>query len=186
MTKPRSQPSRSSVSGAMDWEGLYRISGAPIIPQDLPTDFTKLANELAKVGLTNIGLNAIIKNANKLKSNLPRGGRFAISVGSCFATGEGLQTHKDHGVYCDKLASVCYESQLFTAEFVAEINRENPLVIHQSLAPCERCRCSYSQLAKQQKRTIIVLSDSSTDGAATVRAKPVYLIFGNGLIYRMQ
>lgn len=61
-------------------------------------------------------------------------------------------------------ASSCYENTLFTKDLILEIEGKNSdILIHQSVAPCTRCRSGYRSLAKDCLRTIVVSCDKGYD-----------------------
>jgi hypothetical protein len=113
-------------------------------------DASVLANMVTKAG----GL--------KLKDGNGKGIAFTI----CEATVNNDNTVNAAQKYKDFVkqkggAGVCYEDTILPLVVVA--NRH--VIVHQSVAPCKRCRAGYKAWAVQLGSTIVVSADDGYDGA---------------------
>ena len=60
-------------------------------------------------------------------------------------------------------SAVCYEDAVFFKKLYSTPADGTTILVHQSLAPCERCRTGYKNWAKQRECTIIVSADGGYD-----------------------
>ena len=110
-----------------------------------------------------------------------RGGR---STGISFTVAEGTIDAQNNVNAAEKFksfvsekggAGVCYEDTFLP---LAVPNRH--VLVHQSVAPCKRCRAGYKAWAQQLRSTIVVSADDGYDGApgnSTFIFSPTGLVF---------
>ena len=77
-------------------------------------------------------------------------------------------------------SAVCYEDAVFFKKLYSTPADGTTILVHQSLAPCERCRGGYKQWAKNLGSTIVISADKGYDGSS---GNPIFVFSGTGAVY---
>jgi hypothetical protein len=112
----------------------------------------------------------------KLKEGRGKGISFTVAQGTANPddTVNAVEKFKDF-VKNKAGAAVCFEDSILPLNFP-----DGHVLVHQSVAPCKRCRAGYRAWAQQRNSTIVVSSDEGYDGApdnSTFIFSPTGLVF---------
>ncbi|HHX3382648.1 TPA: hypothetical protein ACU9K7_003258 [Salmonella enterica] len=154
----------------LSWEqfcGEHGVRGEKIVMATLADDEIR-----RKPGIPEGLILKMIEAAGKLSlqkppktrcGGVPDGISFHVA---CYMGSNKPESIVNNFVRTKRGASECYENTLFSSTILGEIlKNEFPLVVHQNLAPCLRCRAGYCNLAKTEPhRTIAVYADKGYDG----------------------
>ena len=115
-------------------------------------------------------------NSLKLKEGNGKGISFTVAEGTVNPDGSvnAAQKFKDF-VNVKAGAGVCYEDSVLPLAIA-----NGHVLVHQSVAPCKRCRAGYKAWAQQLNATIVVAADDGYDGApvnSTFIFSPTGLVF---------
>jgi hypothetical protein len=126
-----------------------------------------------------LALGNMVDKAGKLKLTEGRGKgiSFTIAEGTIAADNavNAAQKYKEF-VNWKQGAAVCYEDSFLPLTTIGP----GHVLVHQSVAPCKRCRAGYKAWAKQLSATIVVSADEGYDGApndTTFIFAPTGLVF---------
>lgn len=72
-------------------------------------------------------------------------------------------------------ASVCYEDMILPLQV-----QQGHIIVHQSVAPCTRCRSGYKKWAENLGGTIVVSADEGYDRSGD---NPVFIFTPTGLVF---
>ena len=103
----------------------------------------------------------------------------AFNVAHCTIANGGLniQSVLNQRVRDKQGAAVCFEDVILPPNAMPN---QGHILVHQSVAPCERCRAGYKQWARNRRCTIIVSADDGYDGAAD---DSVFVFCPTGLVF---
>jgi hypothetical protein len=136
-------------------------------------------NRRGRSGLPDaIVLGNLVAKANglKLKEGRGKGISFTVAEGTVNADNSvnAAQKFKDF-VNTKGGAGVCYEDSFLPLAFP-----NGHVLVHQSVAPCKRCRAGYKAWAQQRNSTIVVSADDGYDGAPANRT---FIFSPTGLVF---
>jgi hypothetical protein len=136
-------------------------------------------NRRGKSGLPDAPIlgNMVVKaGALKLKQGRGKGISFTVAEGTVNGdnTVNAAEKFKDF-VNAKAGAAVCYEDSFLPLAFP-----NGHVLVHQSVAPCKRCRSGYRAWAQQRNSTIVVSSDDGYDGAP---ANSTFIFSPTGLVF---
>jgi hypothetical protein len=137
-------------------------------------------NKRGKTDLPNAtALGNMVRAADKLKlkEGSGKGISFTIAEGTIAADNSvnAAQKYKNF-VNTKDGAGVCYEDSILPLGTIGP----GHVLVHQSVAPCKRCRAGYKAWAKQLSATIVISADDGYDGApdnTTFIFAPTGLVF---------
>ena len=104
----------------------------------------------------------MVKLANNLKIKTQKGKGIAFNVATCTVGANNTaaaQSKYNEFVNQKPGASVCYEDTILPMNL-----QDGHILVHQSVAPCKRCRSGYSAWAHKRGCTIVVSADEGYDG----------------------
>jgi hypothetical protein len=114
----------------------------------------------------------------KVKKNKGKGEGISFHVASCaVAPSGGLTITTKLNVLVDQKrgAAECYENRILPMQI-----QGGHVLVHQSVAPCLRCRAGYKAWAKQRGSTIVVSADVGYDGSGDNK---VFICAPTGLVF---
>jgi hypothetical protein len=76
----------------------------------------------------------------------------------------------------NKSASVCFEDEILPRKS----EQGHTILVHQSLAPCRRCRTGYKTWAQTNVCTIVLSADDGYDGTP---ANAIFVFSPTGVVY---
>ena len=79
-----------------------------------------------------------------------------------------------------KSAAVCFEDAVFFSRAAGSHPAGTHILVHQSLAPCERCRGGYKVWAQNNLGTIVLSADKAYDGSS---GNPIFIFSPSGTVY---
>lgn len=136
-------------------------------------------NKRGKTGLPDADvLGEMVSKAWDLKLKKLTGDGMAFHVTHCVvAAKKPVLTSKLNVLKSEKGgAAVCFEDVTLPVALPAD----GDIVVHQSKAPCTRCRAAYKAWAKQRKCTIVVAADEGYDQSGP---EPTFVFTPTGLVF---
>lgn len=113
-------------------------------------------------------LSGLIEKAGKLKLKDPpqkKSKGIAFHIVQAVGDPPSYSQRYNEFVGSKQGSSVCYENQILPHEAQWTESEPGHLVIHQSVAPCTRCRAGYAAWTKKRHATIVVYADEGYDQA---------------------
>ena len=107
----------------------------------------------------------------------------AFTVARCAVDSNGGIATSDQSkqfiyMYDRRGSGVCVEDSVLPKEY--KNNPIGPVLVHQSVAPCKRCRAGYKEWARQRVSTIVVSADENYDNCG---ANKVFIFTPTGLVF---
>jgi hypothetical protein len=165
----------------MTWDTLCGgklVDGKPINLQTL-IGVNVDHDKRGKTGLpTAVALGNMVAKANSLKIKKVVGKGIAFTVAEGTIDKDAVNAKELYKEFLNEKrgASVCYEDT-----FLPLPNAINGhVLVHQSMAPCKRCRAGYKAWAEKLSTTIIVAADAGYDGAP---ANSTFIFSPTGLVF---
>ncbi len=114
----------------------------------------------------------------KLKAGRGKGISFTVAEGTVNGDNSvnAAQKYKEFVNNKGGKAAVCYEDTFLPLAGIGD----GHVLVHQSVAPCKRCRAGYRAWARQLSATIVVSADDGYDGAP---ANSTFIFTPTGLVF---
>lgn len=166
----------------MTWEEMCK--GGGVIVEGVAIKWLDLvggATDLDALGLPDAPtLKSMVGRAEKLKLKESKHKGIAFHIENYAASGPASgrslapTTLYNEFVNVKKGAASCYENTVLPK--IVDLSKDHVLV-HQSMAPCTRCRAGYRAWAQKNKSTIVVSAD---DGYDKAKKDSVFLFSSSG------
>lgn len=122
-------------------------------------------------------LTGMVNLANALKLKEGKGKGISFHVALCTVDDDGPAKVSAYNDFVNekKGAAVCYEDVVMPVAL-----GPGHILVHQSVAPCTRCRSGYKNWARQRRCTIVVSADEGYDQSGDNK---VFIFAPTGLVF---